>query len=102
MIGNRAMIEQSSMALEQFSTIRDHLMRANRLFGQARCAAQCGALGKHRNAPEKPICPTEGRVLLGCGGFARHMKCLTLHGDALIATTQNNPGQTVLYDRELL
>ena len=42
--------------LEPFPTIRGHLMGANRLFGQARCAARCGASGKHRDAPEKPIC----------------------------------------------
>ncbi len=49
--------------LEQFSTIRNRLMGANRFFGQARCAA---------------------------------------HGDALLATAQNNPGQTVPYGRNLL
>ena len=77
-------------------------MGANRLFGQARCAARCGTSGKHRNAPEKPICPTDGRVLLRRGGVACLMRCPTSHGDTLLATAQNNPGQTVPYGRNLL
>ena len=88
--------------LEHDRPTRNHLMGANRLFGQARCAARCGASGKHRNAPEKPICPTEGRVLLRCGGFARLIRCPTSHGDALIATAQNNPGQMTPYSPKLL
>jgi len=90
------------LALEQFSTIRDRLMGANRFFGQARCAAQCGTLGKHRNAPEKPSCPTEGRVLLRRGGVACLIRNPISHGDTLLATAQNNPGQTAPYGRELL
>jgi len=88
--------------LEQVSTIRDRLMGANRHFGQARCAAQCGTLGKRRNAPEKPICTTEGRVLLCRDGVARLIRCPTSDGVALLATTQNNPGQTIPYGRNLL
>ncbi len=38
-------------------------MAANRFLGQARRVARCGASGKRRNAPEKPICPTEGRII---------------------------------------
>jgi acyl-CoA thioester hydrolase len=79
--------------LEHDRPTRNHLMGANRFFGQARCAARCGTSCKHRNAPEKPSCPTEGRVLLRCGRFARLIRCPTSHGDALIATAQNNPGQ---------
>jgi len=77
-------------------------MGANRYFGQARCAARCGVSGKQRKAPEMPICPTGGRVLLRHGGVARLIRCPTSHGDALLAMAQNDPGQMTPYSPKLL
>jgi hypothetical protein len=51
----------------------NHLMASNQLLAEARRAVRCGSSDKRRNAGEKLIWPTEGRLLAPverrCGGL---------------------------------
>ena len=48
------------------------------------------ASGKGRNAPDRPICPTFGHVLLPRDVVARLPRCPASRCDALLVTKQNN------------
>jgi len=77
-------------------------MGANRHFGCVAMLTRCLTSRCAMRLPEMPICTTEGRVLLRHGGVARLIRCPTSHGDALLATAQNNPGQMTPYSLKLL
>ena len=77
-------------------------MEANRFLGQARRVARCGASGKRRNAPEKPICPTEGRIIPPRGVVARLCRCAASPCEARLTTGRTNLGQMVLFGRIVL
>jgi hypothetical protein len=77
-------------------------MVANRRLGQERIAARCGASGKGRNAPETPICHTEGRVIPSRGRVALLGRYTISPGEARLSTGRNNSGQMILTNLKLL
>ncbi len=56
------------------------------------------ASGERRDEPERPVRPTEGRVLLRRGVVAPLCRCSTSPYGARLATAQNHPGQMVPSD----
>ncbi|MDP6175917.1 MAG: hypothetical protein QGF09_17285, partial [Rhodospirillales bacterium] len=51
------------------------------------------ASGKRCNAPERPSCPTEGRVLLRRGVVAHLWRCLSIAMRSAPNHGTNSPGQ---------
>jgi hypothetical protein len=60
------------------------------------------ASGKRRNAPEKPGCPTGGRLILSRGVVAHLCRCAASPCGARLATTQNHAVKVIKLGRNML